>query len=288
VIGDQALRRLGDDHMAGGRRLLKARRDVRRVADRRVVHPQVVSDAADHDEAGIQPLTDLEADSPAQLKLCLEGIERIADRERRVHGALRVVFMCDRRAEQRHDAVAEELVDGAFVAVHRVEQQLERARHRGVDILRIEPLAERGEARDVHEVDRHLLPLSGERRGRGEDLGGEMTRRVGAGRSRQRDSRRRRGERIATAATEVLARGVRESARRARAGQRGSALRAEPPARPILVVALDAARRIGGEGSFHGHPDSSDPAAGYGEAGWRDSPIVARPHRTPRQGVLLL
>src|SRR5206468_7840780 len=38
------------------------------------------------------------------------------------------------------------------------------------------------------------------------------------------------------------------------AGQRGSALRAEPTARPVRVVALYAARRIGAEGSFLGHP----------------------------------
>ena len=61
------------------RRLLESRRDVRRVADGRVVHPQVVPDAADHDKPGVQPLTHLEADSPAVLELLPVAVERSPD-----------------------------------------------------------------------------------------------------------------------------------------------------------------------------------------------------------------
>ena len=62
------------------------------------------------------------------------------DAERRVHRALRVVLVGDGRAEQRHDPVAEELVDGALVAVHLGEHQLEGAGHQAVDVLGIEAL----------------------------------------------------------------------------------------------------------------------------------------------------
>ena len=43
----------------------------------------------------------------------------LLDRERRTQGALGVIFVGDGRAEQRHDAVAQELVDRALVAVDR-------------------------------------------------------------------------------------------------------------------------------------------------------------------------
>ena len=48
-------------------------------------------------------------------RLALHGA---LDRQRRVAGAHRMVLMRDRRAEQRHDAVAHDPVDGALVAVH--------------------------------------------------------------------------------------------------------------------------------------------------------------------------
>ena len=47
--------------------------------------------------------------------------------QRRPARTLRVVFMRDRCAEQRHDAVAGVLVDGAFEAMHAVGENLEEA-----------------------------------------------------------------------------------------------------------------------------------------------------------------
>ena len=60
-----------------------------------------------------------------------------------LHGAPRMVLVGDGRAEQRHDAVAQELVDRPLVAVHLGEHQLERAPHDAVNVLGIQPLAER-------------------------------------------------------------------------------------------------------------------------------------------------
>ena len=60
-----------------------------------------------------------------------------------MHRAPRVVLVRDGRAEQRHDPVAEELVDRALVAVHLGQHQLEGARHEAVDVLGVEPLGER-------------------------------------------------------------------------------------------------------------------------------------------------
>ena len=39
--------------------------------------------------------------------------ERLANRERSAHGAFRIVLVRDRRAEDRHDRITDELLDGA-------------------------------------------------------------------------------------------------------------------------------------------------------------------------------
>ena len=41
----------------------------------------------------------------------------VANRERGAHGSLGVVLVCDRRAEDGHDRVADELLDGASEAL---------------------------------------------------------------------------------------------------------------------------------------------------------------------------
>ena len=52
-------------------------------------------------------------------------LHRAADVEGGQHGATGVVLVGERRAEQRHEAVAEELVHRALVAVHLGQRRLE-------------------------------------------------------------------------------------------------------------------------------------------------------------------
>ena len=75
---------------------------------------------------------------PRGAQLGLVGLERARDAERGVDGPARVVLVRDGRAEQRHDAVAEELVDRALVAVHLGQHEIEGAAHEPVDFLGIE------------------------------------------------------------------------------------------------------------------------------------------------------
>ena len=56
----------------------------------------------------------------------------VAQLQRRVAGALGVVLVGDRRAEQRHDAVAGVLVDGALEAMHALREDAEEPRRRMV------------------------------------------------------------------------------------------------------------------------------------------------------------
>jgi hypothetical protein len=88
------------------------------------------------------------------------SIQRQANAKRRLNRASGMILVSDRRPEQRHDSIAEELVDRAFVPVNLGENQLEGSSHQTMDDLRIQPLAQCGEARDVHEQHRHLFPLA--------------------------------------------------------------------------------------------------------------------------------
>ena len=69
--------------------------------------------------------------------------------------AFRIVLMRDRRAEQGEQRIADELVDEAAKALHGRGQFLEQFVLQRLHDLRVEPLAERGEAAQVGEQDRY-------------------------------------------------------------------------------------------------------------------------------------
>ena len=96
--------------------------------------------------------------------------QRVADRERGAHRALRRVLVRDRRAEERHEAVAGELVDDALEAVDLVEREVEVLVEQLAVLLRIEPLGDRGRADEIAEQHRDLLALAVEWRRRGDGV----------------------------------------------------------------------------------------------------------------------
>ena len=126
---------------------------------------------------------------PREVSSSLEPRERALDAERGAHGPARVVLVRDGRAEQRHDAVAQKLIDGALVLVHLGQHELEGPAHEAVNFLRIQALGERRESRHVHEQHRHLLALALERARAGEDLVGEVLGGVRAGRGERGEGR---------------------------------------------------------------------------------------------------
>ena len=81
------------------------------------------------------------------------------------HGALGVVLVRHRRAEDRHHVVADVLVDRAAVALHLVAEAQQRAVHERLHRLGSMPLGERGVAGQVGEQHRHLAALLGRDRG---------------------------------------------------------------------------------------------------------------------------
>ena len=121
--------------------------------------------------------------------------QRLAHVQRGVAGALRVILVRDRRAEQRHDPVAGVLVHRALEAVHAVGEDLQEAVEDAVPLLRIDRLGELHRSLHVGEQDGDLLALALERRLRVQDLVGEVLRRVGARVTcRRRDRPRRESE----------------------------------------------------------------------------------------------
>src|SRR5881397_1422752 len=114
--------------------------------------------------------------------------------ERGRAGALGVILVGDRGAEERHDAIAGVLVDGPLVAVDAVREDPEEAIEEAMPFLGIDALGELHRARDVGEEDGDRLALALERALGGEDLLDEVARRVGA---RLGGGRRRRQARAA-------------------------------------------------------------------------------------------
>jgi hypothetical protein len=225
-------RRGGGGQVAGvgrGERL-HALREADRMPLRCVVHAQVVADLADDDLARVDPHARREADAVLALHLGRVARDLVSQAERRVACPLRMVLVRDGRPEQRHDAVARVLVDGALEAVHAVGQDREEAIEDPVPLLRVELAGQLHRPLHVGKQHRDLLALAFERRLRLEDPVGEVLRGVGAGvalgRRRGRRLCCRAAERLRALAAELEARRALEAAARAhtaRPQRRGAA-----------------------------------------------------------------
>src|SRR5262245_21507641 len=84
-------------------------------------------------------------------------------------GPLSVVLVSDRRAEQRHDAVAGELVDGTLEAVDAVREDREEPIQDPVPLLGVDALGDVHRSLHVGEEHRHLFTLAFERASGRED-----------------------------------------------------------------------------------------------------------------------
>ena len=142
VAGDEAVRRRADEDAARACRLLQSRSDVRGIADRRVVHAQIVADLADHHGPGVDPDPHPERGADLLLHLPVVVAENALDPERRVHSAARTILVRDRRAEERHDAVAGILIDRPLEAVDLRSDELEAAVDDPMHVFGVEPFSQ--------------------------------------------------------------------------------------------------------------------------------------------------
>jgi hypothetical protein len=221
----------------GGRELLHPLGEAHRVALCGVVHAQIVADLADDHLSRVETETEGEVDARVDAQLVGILAQAIAQRERRVAGALRVVLVGDRRAEERHDAVAGVMVHRALEAMNAVRKDLEEAVEDLVPLLRVELLGQLHRPLHVGEEDRHLLSLTLEGGLRLQDLIGEVLRGVGA-----RRARRRRPFDDSRTALEAELRGGRQlgPAAGAARGEGGAAFEAELRSLGALATAARA------------------------------------------------
>ncbi len=95
---------------------LQARRQVDRIADRQVLHVQVAAHTAHHHQCRCLCLCASGSCSIA-LQSVFVDLHRLLDIQGSQHRPEGVIFVCDRRAEEGQHTVAQQLGDGAFVAV---------------------------------------------------------------------------------------------------------------------------------------------------------------------------
>ena len=146
VVDDVARRVVGggtDYDGAGFRRRLKAARDVHHVAHRRVV--------ATGAHRANEYLAGVDADPEPQRQTGVVGNRRHRSlhRQRTPHGALSVVFVGDRGAEQSHQRVAHDFVDAAPMVGDVAGQTGKTRVHEVLDLLGIPRLRHGGKTHDI-------------------------------------------------------------------------------------------------------------------------------------------
>jgi hypothetical protein len=162
--------RLGEERRSGRREGLEPRGEVRRIADGRVVHLQVVADGADDDRPGVDADARLEVEPALRQHGGIERRERPVNRDGGEDGAFRRVLVRHRGPEERHQAVAGERVHDALESVDLAERHLEVALDELAVLLGIELLGDRRRADEVAEHHGDLLALALDDSLRGEDL----------------------------------------------------------------------------------------------------------------------
>src|ERR687897_370703 len=96
-----------------------------RLTNCRIVHLQVTPDGAHHYLSRVQTNSYLNGYSLAPSDSLGVTLYRLLHLERRIARAHSVVFMGERRTEQRHDAVAHDLIDGSLITVDGFHHVLE-------------------------------------------------------------------------------------------------------------------------------------------------------------------
>ncbi len=169
----------GDEHGACRRNLLHPGGEVRRLADGRVVHVEVAADRPHHHLSRIQPHSDLYRNCAGPPDFVTVPAHALLHPERGIAGPDSVVLVRDRRAEERHDPVAHDLVDGALVTVDGVHHALEHGVEELPGLLGVAVGEELHRALEVGEEDRDLLALAFEGTLGRQDFLGEVLRGVG-------------------------------------------------------------------------------------------------------------
>jgi hypothetical protein len=139
---------------------------------------EIAPDGANHDFSRVQADADLDRDPLRPAHTLRVAFDRVLHTERRIAGARRVILMGQRRAEERHDAIAHDLIHRTLEAVDRLHHVLENRIEELPRLLRVTVREELHRALEIGEEYGHLLALALERGLRGEDLLGTVLRGV--------------------------------------------------------------------------------------------------------------
>jgi hypothetical protein len=133
---------------------------VRRLAHGRVVHSKVGADGPDDRLAGVEPDADLHVDPVGSTDLLGVSAQGGLHVEGGVAAPDGVILMGHRRPEERHDAVAHDLVHRALVAVDGLHHPLEDGVQQLPSVFRVPIRQQLHRALEVGEEHGDLLPLA--------------------------------------------------------------------------------------------------------------------------------
>ena len=156
-VACRAKRRVADDDRADRRRRLEARGRVDDVAGGDSL-PLFGTGVEGNDRLARR---DGATHGELQFVLLVQVLDRVEDLQRGAHGAIRIVLVRGRRAEDGHDRVADELLDRAAEVLDLLFHARVIRTERRAHILGIGAIGARGEADEVDEQDRDDLSLLG-------------------------------------------------------------------------------------------------------------------------------
>ena len=134
-----------DDDLPRSRDIDQTGGDVYRIADGGVLHALRGADVADYGGSGVKADADADASvEPRGLALHIDG---------RLNGALGIAVGGDRRAEQRHDAVADIFIERAAGVENHAGHGGEKFIQQQHDFARVEMFGHFREVADVGEQD---------------------------------------------------------------------------------------------------------------------------------------
>jgi hypothetical protein len=152
-IRHQLVRFPGKVDLAPGSNLHQAGGKVHRIADDRIVHAQIAPHIPGDDHAGVE--ADMESERTREIvrTVCIKPFDVGHHIQRTPYGAFGIVFVSQRRPENRHDPVADELVNRPLVSQNDGDQSGKTFVEDGRQIFGIHFFGEGGETRDIGKQD---------------------------------------------------------------------------------------------------------------------------------------
>ena len=138
----------------------------------------VARQQSSHDLAGVDADAQLHLRAVAALQVVVELRDGRLHGEGRADGALGIVLVRDRRPEDRHDGVADVLVDRPAIALDLARQRGEERGQDSTQVFGVELFPERGRAGQIGEQDRDETPVLAQVDAR---VAGDLERRSAAG-----------------------------------------------------------------------------------------------------------